>query len=555
MKTTNRIITFFISCFLFSCGNKSDEQLDENHMIFHYNESAGISHLDPAHASHFEDAWASGHLFNGLLQLDQDLKIQPCIASKWEIREDELTYTYRLRNDVYFQDHPIFTDGKGRKVIASDFVNSFFRIIDKEEASPGSYVFANLNREKGRFGVLAENDSTLKIYLENPQSSFLYQLTLPYCSVVPIEVVEALGTEFTRNPVGTGPFQFKKWKQGERIVLVKNENYFEYDEKGQRLPYLDAISISFIREKATELNYFLKGKIDMISGLHPLSMHQLLNPNGELKESYENKFYLQRVPWLKTDYIGILVDPNKTGNTILQNRLVRQAINHAVNRNEIIRYLRNGVGTPATKGFAPVGLPVSGGSEDIGFNFDLRKAKNLMEEAGLETSLMSKEVILVAAPEYKELTEYLQRSLMEIGLKPQINIVTASVQKQMIALYETNFFRKSWTADYPDAINFYQLFYSPNKSPNGPNYTHFKNQFYDENFEKALHETDPKILKQLYHNMEEIIYDEAPVIPLFYDDVIRYVQNHVTGLEVNAMNQLSLKRVKIDMKKKINNTK
>src|SRR5690606_38955488 len=135
--------------------------------------------------------------------------------------------------------------------------------------------------------------STLKIYLENPQASFLYQLTLPYCSVVPIEIVEMLGTEFTRNPVGTGPFQFKKWKQGERIVLVKNEKYFEVDEKGQPLPYLDAISISFIREKATELNYFLKGKIDMLSGLHPLSMHQLLNQNGELKDNYKNQFYLQ----------------------------------------------------------------------------------------------------------------------------------------------------------------------------------------------------------------------------------------------------------------------
>lgn len=295
----------------------------------------------------------------------------------------------------------------------------------------------------------------------------------------------------------------------------------------------------------------------MLSGLQPASMHKLLNNEGEMKEEFRDKIYLQRVPWLKTDYIGILVDPDKAivKNSVLQNRLVRQAINFAINRKEIIRYLRNGIGTPATRGFAPVGFPISASDIAQGFDYDLKKAKNLMEEARLATGELSTEVILVTAPEYRELCEYLQRALIEIGLKPKINVVTASVQKQMIAVYETNFFRKSWTADYPDAINFYQLFYSKNKSPNGPNYTHFKNQFYDDNFEQTLHESDPQKLKELYRNMEEIIYDEAPVIPLFYDEVIRYVQKHVSGLEVNAMNQLSLKRVKIDIEGQMKNAK
>jgi peptide/nickel transport system substrate-binding protein len=385
----------------------------------------------------------------------------------------------------------------------------------------------------------------------------LYQLTLTYCAVVPIEIVENYGSEFTRHPVGTGPFMFKKWNEGERIVLVKNPNYFEKDEKGNRLPYLDAVSITFIRDKATELHQFLKGRLDMLSGLQPASMHKLLSNEGELKEEFKNDIYLQRMPWLKTDYIGILVDPDKkiVKNSLLQNRLVRQAINFSINRKEIIRYLRNGIGIPATRGFAPVGLPISASDIAQGFDYDPKKAKNLMEEARLSGKELSTDVILVTAPEYRELCEYLQRALMEIGLNPKINVVTASVQKQMIAVYETNFFRKSWTADYPDAINFYQLFYSKNKSPNGPNYTHFQNQFYDSNFEQALHESDPQKLKELYRNMEEIIYDEAPIIPLFYDEVIRYVKKHVSGLEANAMNQLSLKRVKIDIEGQMKNAK
>jgi len=556
MKKSFLLFSGLLLIILNSCDS-SNSKVKTNHMIFHYNESAGINHLDPAHASHFEDAWASGHIFNGLIQIDENLEITPCIAKKWTISEDLLEYTFYLRNDIYFHDHALFTNGKGRKVIASDFVNSFFRIMDPEEASPGSYVFKNLNKDIKGMGIEAINDTVLKIYLNEPQASFLHQLTLPYCAVVPIEIVENYGSEFTRHPIGTGPFMFKKWNEGERIVLVKNPNYFEIDEKGNKLPYLDAISITFIRDKATELHQFLKGRLDMLSGLQPASMHKLLTNEGELQDEFKKDIYLQRVPWLKTDYIGILVDADKkiVKNSLLQNRLVRQAINFAINRKEIIRYLRNGIGIPATKGFAPVGFPISASDIAQGFDYDLKKAKNLMEEARLAGKDLTTDVILVTAPEYRELCEYLQRALMEIGLNPKINVVTASVQKQMIAVYETNFFRKSWTADYPDAINFYQLFYSKNKSPNGPNYTHFQNQFYDANFEQALHESDPQKLKELYRNMEEIIYDEAPVIPLFYDEVIRYIRKHVSGLGVNSMNQLSLKRVKIDIEGQMKNAK
>lgn len=552
MKNMVHLLLGFIIFSVVSC-NSEDKKSKTKYMIFHYNESAGINHLDPAHASHFEDAWASGHVFNGLVQLNQQLEIEPCIAKKWTISEDQLEYTFILRNDVYFHDHTLFPDGKGRKVIAMDFVNSFFRIMDPEEASPGSYIFKNLNKEFNGMGIEAINDSTLKIYLNEPQVSFIQQLTLPYCAVVPIEIVENYGSDFTRHPVGTGPFTFKKWKEGERIVLLKNPNYFEKDEKGNKLPYIDAISITFIRDKATELNQFLKGRLDMISGLQPASMNNLLNNNGELKDEFKEEIYLQRVPWLKTDYIGILVNPDKeiVKNSLLQSRLVRQAINFSINRREIIRFLRNGIGTPATSGFAPVGFPISASDIVHGFEYDLKKAKSLMEEARLSSGELSNEVILITAPEYRELCEYLQRALLEIGLDAKINVVTASVQKQMIAVYETNFFRKSWTADYPDAINFYQLFYSKNKSPNGPNYTHFQNQLYDANFEQAMQENDAQKLKELYRNMEEIIYDEAPVIPLFYDEVIRYVRKHVTGLEVNAMNQLSLKKAKIEVSKQV----
>lgn len=546
MKTTKFVIAAFVLLILCSCGGRRRGDNDGK-KVFRYNESAGISFLDPAYSNEFEDSWAMNQMYNGLVQLDNELRIVPCIASRWEISDDKTIYTFHLRTDVFFHDHPQFKDGKGRKVVAQDFVNSFFRITDRETASPGSYVFKNIDKgeRSDNMGFVAENDSTLKIYLVQPQHSFLEQLTLPVCFVVPMEIVEYYGKDFTRNPVGTGPFVFKTWHDKVKLVMVKNENYFEKDEEGIRLPYIDAVSISFIREKDVEYKQFLKGQFEFISGLHPSYQENLLTSNGELRESYKDKMYLQRHPWLKTDYIGIMVDPGKkmVRQSPLRNKLIRQAVNYAIDRKGLVTNLRNGIGMPAEFGFCPVGLNSFKYSRVDGFNYDMDKARALLFEAGVDLK-NSPEVVLITTNEYKHIAEYVQSQLTELGLKIKMEIVMKNVQTQMIDAVQTNMFRKSWTADYPDAINFLQLFYSANR--NGPNYTQFFNPIYDMYFEQALKETDELKRFELYRKMEEILLEEAPVIPLYYDEVIHFVQNNVEGLELNAMNMLNLKRVKIN---------
>lgn len=547
MKNVKFLLVVLVSLVIMACGGRKKGDLNGK-KVFRYNESAGISFLDPAYSTAFEDCWAMNQLFNGLVQLDNELRVIPCIASSWEISDDKTEYTFHLRNDVFFHDHPQFEAGKGRKVVAQDFVNSFFRITDPETASPGIYVFKNIDKSErsNNMGFVAVNDSTLKIYLTQPQHSFLEQLTLPVCSVVPLEIVDYYGKDFTRNPVGTGPFQFKTWHDKVKLVMVKNENYFERDEQGNRLPYIDAVSVSFIREKDVEYKQFLKGQFEFISGLHPSYQENLLTSNGELRESFKDKMYLQRHPWLKTDYIGILVDPNKkiVKESPLRNKLIRQAINYAIDRKAMVNQLRNGIGMPAEFGFCPVGLNSFKYSRVDGFTYDMDKARALLFEA--ETDLKNApEVVLITTNEYKHIAEYIQSQLTELGLKIKMEVVMKNVQTQMIASSQTNLFRKSWTADYPDAINFLQLFYSGNKNPKGPNYTQFYNIYYDQYFEAALKETDELKRFELYRQMEEILLEEAPVIPLFYDEVIHFVQNNVEGLELNAMNMLNLKRVRI----------
>ena len=545
---------FLISLFVTSCGGiEKDRESVTDKTVFRYNESAGISTLDPAFVRGFEDFIAVSQVFNGLVSLNSKLEVVPSIADRWEISENGKEYTFYLRNDVYFHDNEYFQGGKGRLVTADDVVYSFLRIIDPSTASSGKYVFQNIDRsELSKFrGMVAVDDFTIKIFLKEPQPSFIFQLSLPFCSVVPSEVIENYGLDFGQHPIGTGPFMFKSWKPEIKLVMVKNKNYFERDEDGVRLPYLDAVSVSFMKTKNQEYLRFKMGKLDMISGLSEDDKDELITNTGELRSEMQDDFHLQKLPWLNTEYLGILMDVRMESvkNSPLKDKLVRQAIGYGIDRKEIIKYQKNSIGKPASKGFVPVGMPGFDRYKIEGFNFDFERAQQLLIEAGYPNGEGAPEITLVATVEFQSLCQYLQKALGNLGLKVNVDIHTTSSMTQRIALFDVNFYRKSWVADYPDAINYFQLFYSNNFYPeNGSNYTHFNNIEYDLLYEAALFENNDRTRYELYKEMQLIIQEEVPVIPLFYAETFRCVNNKVVGLEGNSLNMLSLKRVKVEKK-------
>ena len=545
---------FLISLFVTSCGGiQKDGEPDTDKTVFRYNESAGISTLDPAFVRGFEDFIAVSQVFNGLVSLNSKLEVVPSIADRWEISENGKEYTFYLRNDVYFHDNENFQGGNGRLVTADDVIYSFLRIIDPNTASSGKYMFQNIDRsELSKFrGMVAIDDFTIKIFLKEPQPSFIFQLSLPFCSIVPSEVIENYGLDFGQHPVGTGPFMFKSWKPEIKLVMVKNKNYFERDEDGVRLPYLDAVSVSFMKTKSQEYLRFKMGKLDMISGLSEDDKDELITNKGKLREELRDDFHLQKLPWLNTEYLGILMDVRMESvkNSPLKDKLVRQAIGYGIDRKEIIKYQKNSIGKPASKGFVPVGMPGFDRYKIEGFNFDFERAQQLLIEAGYPNGEGAPEITLVATVEFQNLCQYLQKALGNLGLKVNVDIHTTSSMTQRIALFDVNFYRKSWVADYPDAINYFQLFYSNNFYPeNGSNYTHFNNPEYDLLYESALYENNDRTRYELYKEMQLIIQEEVPVIPLFYAETFRCVNNKVDGLEGNSLNMLSLKRVKVENK-------
>jgi oligopeptide transport system substrate-binding protein len=542
-KTFNFSLVFVLvlgSWFLVlnSCNNPTKT---ETLRFFRYNQSSGIASLDPAFAKDQSGIWVCNQLYNSLLQLDDSLNIKPCIAKSWDISEDGKTYTFHLRCDVKFCDNECFTSGKGRSVTAQDFVYSFNRIIDPKLASPGAWIFNNNVDKSAPFVAL--NDSTFQIHLLKPFRPMLGILTMQYCSVVPEEAVKKYGADFRSHPVGTGPFMFKSWREGTAMILVKNPNYFETNN-GEKLPYLDGIKISFIDNKKTEYLSFKQKQLDFISGIDAAYIDEVLDDNGNLKPDLQNQFNLLKTSYLNTEYLGFLTDLKSGANNPYLDKKLRLAINYGFDRREMLKYLRKGVGRPAESGFTPYGLPSFDDEKVKGFTYNPIKAKQLLKEADHENGKGLPELHLNTNDTYKEYALFIAKQLENIGVSVKVDITQPAILREWMSQGKVQFFRGSWMADYPDAENYFAVFYSKNGSP--PNYTRFKNADFDALYERALAENDDAKRYELYHEMENIIIENAPVVPLYYDEVLRFSQKNVKGLTPNALNLLNLKTVKLE---------
>ncbi len=525
-------LTIAYTCLLLSsCGNSFKE--DKDHLVFRYNEYSNIKTLDPAFARNPSIIWPTNQLFNGLVQFDDSLHVQPDIAKNWLISEDGLTYKFTLRKDVYFHKHAQFENKDStRTVIAPDFVYSFDRLVDPKIASPGNWVLKNVA------SYTALNDSIFEIKLKKPFPAFLGLMSMRYCSVVPKEIVAFYGNQFRSNPIGTGPFKFKLWEENVKLVLRKNELYFEKDKEGKQLPYLEAVAITFLPEKQSEFLQFAKGNIDFLNSLDASYKDELLTPSGKLRSKYKDHIVISKGPYLNSEYLGFYLDSDKDE---IQSKILRKAVNYGFDRKKMITYLKNGIGTPAVHGFIPKGLP--GFNNIKGYEYNPEKARKFVKTYIEQTGNDTPSITITTDSNYLSLCEFIQRELEKIGLQVIIDVLPPSTIREQKWSGKLDTFRASWIADYPDAENFLSPYYSKNHTPNGPNYTHFKNEVFDQLYEESFLITDTKLREQLYTKMDSIVIANAPIVPLYYDEVVRFTQKNVKGLTNNAQNFLVLKRV------------
>ena len=558
-KTILVVAVLFSFLSLVSCGKRQND--DEGLSIFKYNESAGILTLDPIYAKDLPHIWACNQVFYSLVAFDDKMNLVPMVAKSWDISEDGLRYTFHLRDDVRFHEDTCFyvqsafrqaqrpsqakvpepvegPTNKSRFVTAQDFVYSFNRVVDKQLNSPGLWIFASVKHDDDHYAFTALDDTTFQIELSKPFPPFLGILSMTYASVVPHEAVEYYGDNFRSHPVGTGPFHFQYWKEGVKLVFRKNPNYFERDAKGERLPYIDAVSVSFLIDKQVAFLEFIKGKFDFMSGIDARYKDELLTYDGNLRKKYEDKIELITEPYLNTEYFSFFIDPNDPLGPD-RARALRQAVNLCIDREKMLRYLRNGIGEPGTGGMIPVGLP--GHSSTIGYGYDLKRAQRLVAENHLEGYLLQ----LSTVADYADIGKFVQSQVEQIGLQCKMEVMPPATMRSMRSNGSLPFFRSSWVADYPDAENYLSLFTTSHFAPSGPNYTHYTNPKYDKLYNKALLCNDLQERAHYYTEMDSLMMQDAPVVVLFYDEVLRFVNKRVKDMGSNPTNLLDLRRVRI----------
>ncbi|MDP9229608.1 MAG: ABC transporter substrate-binding protein [Bacteroidota bacterium] len=512
-----------------------------NSNIFHYNEQTGIASLDPAFAKNQSIMWVIHQVYNTLVEVDKDLHIVPSLAKSWDVSKDRLTYTFHLRSDVFFHNDEAFKNGEGRKMTARDVEYSFKRIVNKIIASPGAWIFNRKVDSLNAFNTI--DDTTFQLKLTSPYNPILGILSMQYCSILPIEAVEKYGNDFRRHPVGTGAFRFIAWEEGQALILKKNENYFETDSSGKHLPYLDGVKVSFYDSKATEFLLFRQGQLDFINDIDASFKDEVLTKKATLRKEWEGKIELWTHPYLNIEYLGILVDSTNelVKNSPMRMQKIRQAINYGFDRRKMILYLRNSLGIPAESGFVPVGLPSFDSVAVKGYHYDPAHTKKLLAEAGFADGNGLPPIKLLTIPIYSELAGFIAKQLEEAGIPVVVDVVQKSLLLELTSNSRALFFRGSWIADYPDAENYLSVFYSKNPAP--PNYTRYKNPEFDLLFEKALVEENDSLRYKLYQQADQVMMNDAPVVPLWYDEVVRLVQPRIKNFLPNSLNLLELRRV------------
>lgn len=528
---------FYIVCFsfvIYSCKPQSNSK-----NIFRINQVAGVESLDPAFAKNLNIMWHCWNIYNRLVDYDSNMQVIPSLAKSWEISADRKVYTFLLRSDVYFQDNDAFTNGMGRKLIAQDVVYSFSRIIDEEVASPGAWIF-NGNVDSLQ-PFVALNDSVFQLRLQKPFNPIMGIIAMPYCGIVAKEVVEKWGKDYRAHPCGTGPFIMKDWEEGNCITYVKNKKYWERDAQGNVLPYLDGIKATFIDSKASEFLMFMQGDLDFMNGIDASYKDQLLTKKGTLQEKLNKNIALQKHAYLNVEYLGILQDEKLSKTEILLKKKIRQAINYGFDRRKLILYLRNGIGLAAEQGMIPPGVAGYDSSIIQGYTYQPQRAKQLIGEVKKEMHVEQLSVTLLTPDNYNDRCSFIASQLKDLGLEIKIEIMQPNLLREQMSNSKADFFWATWIADYPDAESYLTLFYSKNTAP--PNYTRFKNAQYDALYEKSLTSNSETEKMNCYQAMDKIIIDEAPCVPLFYDEVVQFIHTNIKGFRTNSLNLMEWKKI------------
>jgi len=463
-----------------------------------------VSTLDPAIGYDWQNWSMIKSLFDALLDYQPGTTIlKTDLAKEYAISDDGLTYTFKLRDDVKFHN--------GRKMTAKDVQYSLNRVSNPKTQSPGAGFFASIKgfdelssgKAQSLSGVSVVDDYTVKIQLSRPDATFLHVMALNFASIVPQEAVEKWGEDFGKHPVGTGAYKLGEWTLGQRLVFVKNADYYH---KG--VPYIDKITVEVGQEPIVALLRLERGEVDIAGdGIPPAKFLQT-------KNDPKFKDLIVEGSQLHTGYITLNVKMKP-----FDNLKVRQAVNMAVNKKRITRII-NGRAVPANQPLPPL---MPGYDKTYkGFSFDPEKAKKLMAEAGYADGVTTELYVANTDPQPR-IAQAIQQDLANIGIKVEIkslaqaNVIAAGGEPDQAPMVWSG--GMAWIADFPDPSNFYgPILGCSGAVKGGWNWSWYCNKAIDKRAIAADSMTDPKDVGKREAAWRKIftdIQDDAPWVPVF----------------------------------------
>ncbi|OFY86315.1 MAG: hypothetical protein A3F72_10940 [Bacteroidetes bacterium RIFCSPLOWO2_12_FULL_35_15] len=571
------IYSLLVVGFLSSCGggnNTTGESRKANGGVyyggvFRMNEVEDFRNLFPLNITEVTSHRIANQVYEGLVKLSQDdLTILASLAEKWEKNADASQWTFHIRKGVKFHDDPCFSDGKGREVTAKDFKYCFDRLCTSSPENQqfngsfkdrvvgaNEYYQSTIDKKPlagGVSGVKVIDDYTIEIDLIHSFAGFLNILSTPGCWVYPQEAQEKYGVDMRVKCVGTGAFQVKNIKEGDNVILERNPNYWNVDEFGNQLPYLDAIKFTFIKEKKAALLEFKRGNLDMMFSL-PIEM--IPDILGELDHAKEGNtpFEMQVVPAMSTFYLGF-----QNQGEIFNKKEVRLAFNYAIDREKIVNYTLQGEGIPGIYGIVPPSFKEYDIKRLKGFSFDVDKARKYMAAAGYPDGngfpKLTLQINSGGGDRNIQTAEVIQKMLKEnLNIDVEINVMPFAEHLESLETGKAQFWRSAWVADYPDPETFLSLLYGKNvpekiTDKSYLNSVRYKSAKFDSLFSAALREVDDKKRFDLYLQADQVAIDDAAIMPVFYDENYRLIQTNVKNFTANAMEYRDLSHVYFESK-------
>lgn len=506
-------------------------------------------------------------------------EVMPLLAEDMPtVSKDKLTYTIKIKKGVLFHDDPCFkaTGGKGRELKAQDFIYGWKRHADPSTESQGFWIWegkvVGIDEFAAKFGkgrpakeimqeevegMKALDDYTIQLKLKEPYPQLLYILTMTFTAPIPVEAIDEYGKSFPTHPVGTGPFRSVQWQPTSEILLVKHENYRDdffppvekmgakrraqfASEAGKKLPLLDGIRYTIVKEEQPRWLGFLKGKYD-----------QLKIPKDNFDSAIEN--LTQVKPELAKKGVSVSIEPSNifwyvsmnTEDAHLKNKYLRKAIASAVDREGWLKMFKNGRGYVQNEVNPPSIVDRCGKPYKLDYN--LERAKEYLKKAGYPGGK--------GLPVFKwdtrngemtdrQIAEFVGRSLAQIGIKLDINVNTFPAYLDKMKKKNLQISKGGWNMDYPDAENSLGLLFGPNKSP-GPNEANFDHPEFNRIFRQMKQMTPGPARRELICKLEEIVQEEAPwgygIFENEYRLINKWLKNYYTSeLIMNKYKYLDL---------------